>query len=66
MAYAFKRQESEDFVIVDLNDSEKVVGKIRVKPSGVLWSPKGGHKFFKLTIQQFAKFAEEHGTLKKM
>ncbi|TQF40279.1 hypothetical protein UNPF46_10975 [Bradyrhizobium sp. UNPF46] len=66
MAYAFKRAESQDFTIVEMNDGDKIVGTIRVKPSGVLWAPKGSHKFYKLSIQQFAKFAEEHGTKQKM
>jgi hypothetical protein len=61
MAYAFKRPESQDYTIVDPNDDDKIVGKIRIKPSGVLWSPKGGHKYYKISLADFAKFAEAKG-----
>ena len=60
MAYAFK-PESQDYTIVAPNDDDKIVGKIRIKPSGVLWSSKGGHKYYKISLADFAKFAEAKG-----
>ncbi|MCK1577752.1 hypothetical protein [Bradyrhizobium sp. 174] len=65
MAYAFKRPESQDYTIVDETDDDKVVGKVRIKPSGVLWSPKGGHRWFKVSLTDFAAFAEAKGKLQK-
>jgi hypothetical protein len=55
----FKEKNFEDFEI--LNDSEKV-GDIRVKPSGVLWSPRGSHKWFRVNLKTFADFMEKNGT----
>ncbi|MEJ0013757.1 MAG: hypothetical protein WDM94_14300 [Bauldia sp.] len=56
---AFRPKKFEDFEIVDA--SSKVVGHLRVKPSGILWGQKGGKKWFGVTLKQFAEFAEAKG-----
>jgi hypothetical protein len=61
MANAFRAQTSQDFTIVD--SASKVVGHIRVKPSGIAWHPPGRGKWRRLTLKQFADLAEEHGSL---
>lgn len=61
MANSFRAPTSQDFTIVD--DNDKVVGHIRVKPSGVAWCPVGKGKWRRLTLNQFAELAEKHGTL---
>jgi len=38
--------------VVDKND--KIVGTIRVKPSSVLWKPKGQQRFFCVSLADFA------------
>ena len=60
---SFRPRKYEDFEIV--NDTNEVVGHVRVKPSGILWAPKGGHNWYGLTLTQFSKFAEEHGKKQK-
>jgi hypothetical protein len=40
---SFRPKKYEDFEIVDAGG--KAVGAIRVKPSGILWSPKGKHNW---------------------
>ena len=59
MAKQLQRPEYEDF---EIRDGGKVVGSIRVKASGILWRPKGKHSWYRLSIEQFAAYAEEHGT----
>jgi hypothetical protein len=36
---------------VDNNGS--VIGTIRIKPSGILWKPKGQHKFLRVSLDTF-------------
>jgi hypothetical protein len=63
MAKAFRAPISVTFQIVEAG---KVVGHIRVRPSGILWRRKGKHTWRRVTIDQFATFARRHGeTLEK-
>jgi hypothetical protein len=57
----FKPQKFVDHEIVD-SDGE-MVGTIRVKPSGILWSPRDGKKWRGITLDNFASFMEENGKL---
>lgn len=59
----FKPRKYEDHEIV-ADDGAKV-GEIRVKPSGVLWAPKGSHKWYGVDLQTFANFMENNGKLQK-
>jgi len=56
---SFKPQKFYDFEIMD--NSNKMVGKIRVKPSGILWSPKGSHKFLGVSLDTFTQFMKDNG-----
>jgi hypothetical protein len=58
MARVFASREAEDFKIMD---GGEVVGHLRVQPHAVAWCAKGKHKWMKVTLEQFAKFAEETG-----
>lgn len=58
-ANRFKARELEDFTIE--NDG-KVIGHIRVKPSGILWAPRDSKKWYRISLEDFAAFAEENGT----
>lgn len=60
---SFRPKKFEDFEIVDANGD--VVGHIRVKPSGILWAPKGSHVWYGLTLKQFGELATEHGKKQK-
>ena len=56
---SFRPKKYEDFEIVD--STNKVVGHIRVKPSGLLWSPKNGKDWYGISLTKLAAFVEEHG-----
>jgi len=58
MAKEFRAPVSVTFSIVDAG---KVVGHVRVRPSGLLWRPKGKHTWRRVTIDQFATFARKRG-----
>ncbi len=38
--------------IVDVNTGE-IIGKVRIKPSGILWKPKSQQKYYAVTLGQF-------------
>jgi len=59
----FAPRKFEDFEIVD-GENQKI-GGIRVKPSGVLWAPKGAHKWFGVDLKTFATFMETNGKEQK-
>jgi hypothetical protein len=48
-----------------VNDQSGVVGHIRVKPSGILWAPKNAKKWYGVSLDAFAAFMEERGTVQK-
>lgn len=56
---SFAPRKFEDHQIVD--QAGKVVGHIRVKPSGILWSPKNGKVWYGISLDKFAEYIEEHG-----
>lgn len=60
---SFAPKKHEDFEIRD--GDNKVVGHIRVKTNGVLWSSKGEHYWYGLTLEQLDAFAKENGKKQK-
>jgi len=60
---SFRSQKFYDLEIV--NDSGEVVGNVRVKPSGILWAPKGSHSWYGVSLDDFAKFALANGKKQK-
>jgi hypothetical protein len=62
MPNEFKRPEFYDHEIV--SEAGKV-GDVRIKPSGILWSPKGAHKWFRASLEDFAAWIEANGTEQK-
>ncbi|OHB66645.1 MAG: hypothetical protein A2Y77_16010 [Planctomycetes bacterium RBG_13_62_9] len=59
----FASRKFEDFEILNADASK--IGEIRVKPSGVLWAPKGAHKWFGVDLKTFADFMETNGKRQK-
>ena len=52
--------------IVVAEGSEGVkVGTVRIRPTGILWKGKGQRGWFGLTLDGFAKLAEEQGKVHK-
>ena len=60
---SFRPRKYEDHEIVD--EDNRVVGHIRVKPSSVLWSPKDGKNWYGVSLEAFAKYIEENGKKQK-
>jgi hypothetical protein len=56
---SFRPRKYEDHEIVD--GKNKVVGHVRVKPSGILWSPKNGKDWYGVPLDEFATFMENKG-----
>lgn len=56
---SFHPRKFEDHVIVDADN--KVVGHVRVKPSGLLWAPKNGKVWYGVSLKTFAEFCESTG-----
>lgn len=56
----FRPRKYEDFEIVDEESGNKV-GEIRIKPSGILWAPKGAHKWLGVDLKTFADFMAKTG-----
>ncbi|KUR72344.1 hypothetical protein AQZ52_03505 [Novosphingobium fuchskuhlense] len=54
-----RRSKSEDFEIIEEEGGK--VGTVRIKPSGILWKPKGKHKWLGVSVEEFAEFAEKNG-----
>jgi hypothetical protein len=50
---AFGAPESYDHTIYDKATGKKV-GELRIKPSSILWKPKGAHKYFTVPLGDFA------------
>jgi len=59
----FMPKKYEDFSIVD--SGSRVVGHIRVKPSGIHWAPKNGKIWYGVSLETFAGFMEQNGNRKK-
>ncbi|BAW25125.1 MULTISPECIES: hypothetical protein [Pseudomonas] len=57
---SFSPKKYVDHTIVDENGY--TVGHIRVKPSGVLWSPSGGKGWYGIPLEDFAAFMVNHGS----
>lgn len=60
---SFRPRKYEDHEIVD--EKNKVVGHVRVKPSGILWSPKNGKDWYGISLEDFAVFMETKGKKQK-
>ena len=60
---SFRPRKYEDHEIVD--SKKETVGHIRVKASGVLWSPKNGKDWYGVSLVAFANYMEANGKKQK-
>jgi hypothetical protein len=60
---SFAQPKLQDHTILDADG--KVVGHVRVKPSGVLWAPRDSKVWYGLSLEQFASHAVSAGKKKK-
>lgn len=58
----FHPEKFHDFRIVD--ETSKVVGHIRVKPSGIHWAPKDAKLWYGVSIKAFGDWMEKAGKRK--
>jgi hypothetical protein len=56
---SFRIPKFIDHIIQD--DDGLVVGTLRIKPSGVAWSPADGKKWRTVRLRKFIEFMEEQG-----
>jgi hypothetical protein len=56
---SFAHRDFEDFKIVD--EDEKVVGHIRVKPSGILWARSKAKGWYGISLDDFATYMKKKG-----
>lgn len=56
---SFRPSKFQDFKIVD--DENRVVGHIRIKPNRVLWAPPDAKRWYGVPLSQFAKYMVENG-----
>jgi hypothetical protein len=59
----FKSPDHIEETIVD--EDGATVGTIRVKPTSVLWKPKGQHQFYAVPLTKFATWITSPGTAAK-
>jgi hypothetical protein len=62
MAKYVGARRSEDF---EIKENHKVVGTLRVKPSGILWAPTRSHGWYGIGIDKLGTYLKEHGTRRK-
>ena len=55
----FRPRKFEDHEIVD--GEGKVVGHVRVKPSGILWAQANSKVWYGVRLGEFAAFMQENG-----
>ena len=61
-AYTKKFQENKYTEEVILDNNNKVIGTIRIKPVGILWKPKNKGKFFSMRLDDFTKWISDPKT----
>jgi hypothetical protein len=61
---SFGEPESYDHTIYEKATSKKI-GELRVKPSSVLWKPRGAHKYFSASLDEFAEWMKDKKTVAK-
>lgn len=57
MSNKFRDSVFHEHVIED--EEGKIIGRLRVKPSGILWKPKYSHYFYRVWLEDFEKLAIE-------
>jgi len=59
----FRPQKFYDVEIV--NAKSQLIGKIRVKPNGILWKSKGSHNWLGVDLKDFTDFMNKSGRKKQ-
>jgi hypothetical protein len=59
----FRPRKFEDHEIIDI--ANRVVGHVRVKPSGILWAPTNSRLWYGVTLEEFAEWIQARGKRQK-
>ena len=62
MAKYFGARKFEDFQI---KENRRVVGTLRVKPGGLLWAPSRSRRWYRIGMDAFSTYMQEHGHRRK-
>jgi hypothetical protein len=57
---AFRSPDFREETIIDENNT--IIGAVRLKPSSILWKPKGGQKYFSVTLKEFTDWISDPST----
>ena len=60
---SFKPRKYQDLEIVD--DAGRMIGTIRIKPSGILWAPADAKVWYGLPLAKFAAYVIDQGRTQK-
>jgi hypothetical protein len=55
---SFQETESYDHIIVEKGTWKKV-GEFRIKPSSILWKPRGAQKYFSASLDEFTTWMND-------
>ena len=61
--YKFLEPVCYDHEIGGAGDGEGKIGELPIKPSSILWKPKGARKYFSMPLDDFTLLIKEKGNL---
>ena len=56
---------SPTYIEETILNEQGIVGTVRVKPSGILWRPKGAQKFYAISLDKFTQWISDQKTAAK-
>jgi hypothetical protein len=59
--YKYKFKEPAYYEMTMSGGDGEVVGTLRIKPSRILWWPANAKKWYSVSLDDFAVWAEQHG-----
>ncbi len=57
---SFKNPEYFDHTIID--EGGKILGTVRIKPSGILWKPNNARQFYTVDLETFSNWITHRDT----
>jgi len=62
--YKFVQPASYNFEFAEV-DTNKKIGELRLKPSSILWKPKGAREYHAASLDDFITWMKTKGTVSK-
>ena len=63
--YKIVQPASYDFEFADSNKPNNKIGELRLKPSSILWKPKGAHAYHSASLDDFIEWMKSKPTVSK-